>query len=83
MDRFTNCFLLPVFDCFFPKVNEIQDLQINSHINFPELELITVSSILDFMDLNSGTQPMSRLKLPSFHNSNNFIIFRYIDYALP
>ena len=62
----------------------IHDLQLNSHITFPKLELIMENLILDFKDQRSGTQLMIRLKQFLFLNLNkklNNIIFRCTDIA--
>ena len=61
----------------------IHDLQLNSHITFPKLELIMENLILDFKDQRSGTQLMIRLKQFLFLNLNKKlnIIFRCTDIA--
>ena len=48
----------------------IHDLQLNSHITFPKLELIMENLILDFKDQRSGTQLMITLKLFLFLTLN-------------
>ena len=68
-----NSLLPSAFDAFFSKVRSLittHDLQLNSYITFPELELIMENLILDFKDQRSGTQLMIRLQLFLFLNSN-------------
>ena len=48
----------------------IHDLQLNSHITFPKLELIMENLILDFKNQRSGTQLMITLKLFLFLTLN-------------
>lgn len=63
---FLSFWCLRFFSKWWRFVIITQDLQLNSHITFPELELIMVNQILYFNDLRSGTQSMSRLKTASY-----------------
>ena len=67
MYRFNNSLLPSAFDAFFITTH---DLQLNSHITFPKLELIMENLIVDFKDQRYGTQWMMRLKLFLFLNLN-------------